>query len=198
MPSPFSDDDDGPPEPVTPPQQQLGQTQLQPQAKLTDYGHELDASHKLELDDVFDDSNASMSFAKSPPPSSTAAANNAIALQGAPLGRRASWSPAVIQPTAGHTYSSSPPAGPPPAVLSWLHGQQTSFPISSSQSHSGTAASTTTTTTSDTKDFGSSPVGLFRRLSLSVNRRVSSDVDIDYIINARAHLIRYVSLPLLL
>lgn len=191
--SPFyEDDEDGPPEAVTPPQSQLPvltpvavhddkKHETRQQHKMTDYGHELDEAHKLELDDVFDNG-STVPIVKSPPPPSNAA------IYGAPLGRRASWSPAVHggtgNTTAGHVYSSSPPGGPPAGVLSWLHGQQTTYPISSGHAQSqnqtqpqqitsNATAATSAAGQSDYKDYGSSPVGLFRRLSLSINRRVS-------------------------
>lgn len=178
--SPFyEDDEDGPPEAVTPPMD-MNVTDHSTAAgakktingnhggsslpRPTDYGHELDAAHKFELDDVFDAS-STIPTVKSPPPPASAA------IYGAPLGRRASWSPAV------HTsaYSSSPPqpAAPAPGVLSWLHGQQTSYPISSSSSSAAQHASSQQSAPVNPNAFGSSPVGLFRRLSLSVNRRVS-------------------------
>lgn len=178
--SPFyEDDEDGPPEAITPPQHHIlpsPATATGPGGGgiggPTNYGHELDESHKLELDDVFDaDSRVTLSNNAGYSKTGSGGGSNALAAS-QPLGRRSSWSPAAKGGyDASGPYSSSPPAG----IKSWLNGQSaatTTYPISA-QAHNNNGQSVTSSSNNIT-DYGSSPVGLFRRLSLSVNRRVSS------------------------
>lgn len=168
--SPFyEDDEDGPPEAVTPPQHHDAPSSTGA-GRPTNYGQELDAAHKLEIDHEHDDGDAFDGD------SSFTLSNNRALAGSEPLGRRASWSPAVKRgggaAVTKDAYSCSPPAG----VMSWLHGQQSTYPISvpQNQQQQATKQVVPPTSNDNNKDYGASPVGLFRRLSLSVNRRVSA------------------------
>lgn len=233
--SPFyddDDDDDGPSEAITPPQQQqalaLGLTSLssderkernkqlkkQHPLKPTNFGNELGALRRQQVDDGAE---AAELYDKAGPISGAGGGGISTTgdsgqpnsdIYGAPLGRRASWSPRPLNNNGNNTStttSSSPPSGT--SILSWLHGQQYSSSNGSGNnstngggptfgnnnsrnsvgikqppstqietSTSAAAGNVPTGVNADNsyKDFGSSPVGLFRRLSLSVNRRVSS------------------------
>jgi len=146
--------------------------------KGTDFGSELDTAHKLELDseDVFESDH----HVRSPPSASASSA----ALYGAPLGRRASWSPAMATTTGGGgaqygANASNNASATSGGVLHWINGQQqhTTYPVSASahsNNNNNNSQNSAAIGKDQTPDYGSSPIGLFRRLSLSTTRRVST------------------------